>query len=251
MRLLENIIITGITLLIFIISQCIEIDNSALSALVNSVPILILSIYMWINVPKNYLKIMSLKNIDIKFKLFLSIRDCGISENDYNTIKNNIIHIDQTNNGKIIAETMGEHMYKSSMAVDTALIELAYDLEQEILILKAEHIRKYKSFFNFSNKLFIAIQSTFISSNDISYNEDQVRIKLVIDFIDKNDSDVKNPFWMKIFNGFKNKVISFKYLTQNGTSVMISNDSIEFTGRDISTIDKDVSKELSFFKIRN
>ncbi|WP_353096404.1 hypothetical protein [Tissierella praeacuta] len=249
--MLEMVITTLLTLTAYIFSQIVSIDNSALDMLVNSIPVIIPTFYMWVRTPRNYLKVMCIRSINIKYKIDIRIDECQITDDHFKEIRKNLLSLDQSDQGRILKESFEEILCTSSLEVDTGVIDLAYEIDEKSLIISSRNKIKYKLFFKISEDLLKQVQLVFINNEGISCNSNKIIARIKIEFIDKEKTDSKNPFWERLFYGFNNKIVSFKYKTRNDNSVLISTDTIEFIGNDIRKIGEDINKELTFLKIRN
>lgn len=254
---MDLLLATIIIFCVFIITLFIPINNKALEALVSSVPVIIPTLIMWARIPKNYLKFMSIKSVNVKYQIDIKIEQCFLSEVHFLEARQNLLKLDQTNKGRILKSSIGEEIMLSLLEIDTAIVELRYHQDAQTLYIKTESNIKYKLFFHIAKRLLVEINSTFTSNKGLYYNKENVMTKIRIVFIDNiRNTDVSrvyssNPFWKELFQGFKNKLVDFKYETKNGNIVVISNDIIEFIGNDIESISQDIQKELTLFTIRN
>lgn len=254
---MELLLTTIIIFTIFIITLLIPIDNKALEVLVSSIPVIIPTLIMWARMPKNYLKFMIIKSVNIKYQIDIKIEECTLSKKHFLESRQNLLKLDQTNKGRILKSSFGEEIMLSLLEIDTAVVELQYYQNSQTLYIKTNSNIKYKLFFQIAKKLLAEINSIFTSNKELYYNKKNIMAKIRIEFIDniENTDACKihssNPFWKELFHGFKNKLVDFKYETKNGNSVLITNDIIEFIGSDIESISKDIQKELTLFTIKN
>lgn len=253
--MLEIIVATILTLLSYVVSQIVSISNAALEALVNSIPVIIPTVFMWARVPKNYLKFMSFKSLNIEYQIDIRIQNCSLKESHYLEIRNNLIKLDQSDKGEILKENIGEEVMVSSLNVNTAVVDLQYHISEKTLFIKSRSKIKYKLFFELAKDFLNEINSTFTSNESICYNKNDLQARLRIEFIDENKGnskiDTSNPFWNKLFDGFKSKIVDFSYITKNNNSVLISNNLIEFMGNNLESLSLDINKELTFLGFRN
>lgn len=194
---------------------------------------------------------MCFKNIDIVYDLKIRFDDCVISEAEFILIREDLRKIYGSEaRDRVISETIGAHIYASTIQVNAIVIDLQYSIEDGQLLIKSNNRMKYKSFFNLSKKIFSKIQTFFTSVKNQSFSKSIINLR--IDFTEnKSDDDCRNPFINRIFNGFNNKIVSFKYKTKNNTLVDIANHSINFYGENIELVNEDISKELTIFHHRN
>jgi len=243
-------IITFIVFFIYTISQVVDIQNAALSYIVNIIPIIIPTFALWKYTPRNYLKFMSLKSNNISYDLTLKLSECPLDINGFKEVRNTLMNIyNNMSDGRILNENLGEILYISTIEIDTTLIELRYNINMQELFISSRDKIKYKLFFKVSQSLLSSLQSIF-TSRDRYY--ETILINLKISFKDDTiDCDCRNPFSQKIFSGFQNKLVSFKYETKNKSLVEISNNNINFVSDNLDTINDDIRKELTFFLLRN
>ncbi|MBS4535607.1 hypothetical protein GOQ29_08215 [Clostridium sp. D2Q-14] len=242
---MKDLVIKTIVILIAYIGiQLFNIDDPVANAYLNLIPIAIPTIYMWYNAPKNYLKIMSIFNTNVKYEFNISIKDVIISENHFKNLVKSLTELDYSNEGRVVTDSYGKLMFKSNIQVNAGTIELEYYISNKTIILKTKSIAKYKFFFDFAENILNKVLNLFGSNVGVCYNNDNILSKIKITFIDKKKVDTKNPFWKKIFHGFNKKIISFTYQGKNNSKILISNDSIELTNSDIKCIKEDIKSEL-------
>lgn len=247
--MLELLIGIVLSVILFIISKVSTINNVVIEYLLDALPILIPTFLLWKNTPRNYLKLMSLRSRNITYNLVIKLSYCPIDDSEFEKI-NDVFMTDSVGekNGRILNQSIGEHIYKSILDIDTTIIELEYFVYDEIFMVNLKDKTKYKLFFDRSEEVLNKINSIF-SKRHMYYEE--VLISLKIEFMDNCKKNCKNPFWDKILDGFNTKVASFKYETENDSIIEISNNKIEFLSTNLSKINEDIKKELTIFQIRN
>lgn len=249
----DFLITVFITIAIYLIAQVIHIKDEMIQSIIDFIPIAIPTITLWLYTPKNYLKFISLKSIDVIYDLAIKIEDCTIDQRDFEKIRSGLRLLYKTDSvGSILNENMGDYLLSSTIDVDTTIIKIAYYIEDNCLFITSRDKIKYKSFFKLSQMLFDKLTSLF--ATEISHYK-SILINLDICFKesleDEDNKECQNPFLNKIFEGFHHKIISFKYKTKNDSIVEISNHNINFTSNNINKINEDINKELRFFLLRN
>lgn len=245
---MKELIITTIAILIASFASIYyDLNNKVLNSIIDLIPIAIPTVYMWYNTPKNYLKIMSIKRTNVQYEFYVSIKDVLIKEKHFKHLIRSIIDLDYNNKGKVVNNSYGPYIFKSDVKLNSAIIEVVYNVSNSTLILKAESIANYNLFFDFADNILKNILALFGNNEGLRYKNENVISKVKINFIDKKNTDTKNPFWKKIFGQFNKKIINFTYQGKNNSKVLISNDSIEITNNNIKSIKKDIKSELKFF----
>lgn len=247
----ELLILTLIIFAFYLASVFVQVDNAFAEFLVNLTPVIIPTAFMWVRRPKHYLKFLSFRSTNIQYQIDIRLADCNLSKSHFSYLVGEILKTDQLGKGRVIKEQIGDLKYHSYLQVNTAGIQVTYDLPNDSLLVTCEHQIKYKSFFRLAESLLASINKVFSSSTEICYDSEKLSARLQIKFIDKPDKDCGNPFWEDLFKGFRNKIVEFKYKGSANSYIAISTDAIEFTNKDLKNLTSDIKKELTFITLRN
>lgn len=249
---MKELIITTVSIVIvYVLTKIITINNDIIKELLNLIPIIIPTTFMWLRLPKNYLKFMYFKSINIKYQIDIRLDECNINLNNFKELRKHLLGLDQTNESRILKENFGKLIYLSTIEVNTGIIDLAYYVEDQNLIIQSKDKIKYKLFFKVAEDIFTETNKMFVKEENGSYNSENTKARIRIQFIDKNETDSKNPFWEKIFFQFKNKIVNFTYQTSNNNNILISTDLIDISGNDLRDINDDIKKELTLLRFKN
>ena len=251
----ELIITTVLTTVVFIITRFIHIDDKIISVLIDLVPIVIPTYYMWSIMPRNYLKIMGFKNVNIRYQIDIKIDECYLTDTHFKEVRTNLLQLDNQGKGRVLKENIGDIIMLSVLDINAGIIDMQYYYDDGTLLVKSSSNIKYKLFFKIAKDFLNQVNLLFTSNEDISYKGNNLKVRLKIEFIDDKETcsknDTKNPLWNKLFLDFSNKVINFKYDTKRGNKVLISNDAIEFIGNDLESVSSDIKKELTLLSFMN
>lgn len=242
----EQIVSIFFAILLFVLGQIFGIEYSILSFALQSISVFIPTFVMWKNTPKHYLKFLSLKKKDIKYTYIIRITTCyKLTPDEFEVIKSTLLSFNDKYKGntkRIITSRTTELLLSAVFEVDTTIIDLNYDVEDCALLVETNGRLSYNSFINriklINDKLIAALSKT---------EYDNMLACLKIDFSSLEDSDARNPFVKKIFEGFGQKIISIRYIAKGGSQVSITNDSIELLSDSLNSISDDFLNELSLF----
>lgn len=235
-----------IAVILFILGQIFNVNNSVLAYFLQSISVLIPTFIMWKNIPKIYLKFISFKNKDIKFAYDVKVVDCDLTLDEFRNIQNALLNFNEMYKGntkRVIQSHNSDVLFSATIEVDTTVIDLHYDREDCCLLLNTEDMISYRVFIrrihNINEKLIKSLSKVPCGST---------LCKLKVEFLSLDD-DCTNPFVKKVFEGFGNKVISMTYKAKRGTRVSITNDSIEFMSDSLNCLSDDFISELTLFNI--
>lgn len=243
---MRELIITSLLAVgIFILGEILNADDATLNFLFNFIPVLIPTIVMWKNTPKNYLKFVALRRKDIKYTYTVKISNCDINPQKFKSMQQQMLSFNDKYKGntkKVLTYSEDDLLYSTIIDVNTTILEINYYVENQKLLLSSCNSTTYRTFLT---RIQLINDSLICALQDIEYQG--ILINLKVEYLTLDDEETRNPFVAKIFNGFKSKIISLRYKAQNGTEIIISNHCIEFLSSSLMCLIKDIKKEFQLF----
>lgn len=251
--MLEIIFTIVSTLVLYLISTKIEFINKYADSILDLLPVLPPMILYLIYKPQNYLKFLSCKKLNVRYRADIQISNSVFTESDFKNLEQRLIENTNSLNDRIIKSNYHGKYFDSELQIETNLIKLLYDKDGMKFLLNSESKMSYSSFINYIDRLLESINQFFQSQENIKYNKNDLKISISLNFIDdegdKSES-CRNPLWNKLFSEFENKTANLFYTAKKDTKVTLGNSNIDFINNDIKDIKSDIQSELKFFIFR-
>lgn len=244
----EQVISIILAVVIYSIGQILNLSNATLNFLFQFIPVLILACVIWKNNPKTYLKIIAFTKKDIKYIYTVKITECELKEENFKNIQLMLLNAYERYQGttkKIINTNNDDYILSSVIKVDTTFIELTYHKIEKCLYLELDNSITYRQFID-RIKL---INDKFMQSlASIKFGDTFIQLK--IEFLSLEKEECRNPFILKYFKDFNNRVVNIHYVTKRGTKIDITNNTIELISNSINDLDNDITDELTIFRLK-
>lgn len=240
-----DIILTIILVILsIVISTILNLENAALQALIELVPIAIITIRLWYNRPRNYIRLLGVVNKNIKYHMTIKLEECNIDNSFYLNLRDELLGLYGKKNGKVINQNTGEYLWRSYLEIDSCLIEINYNLEDGCMYFETKSKTKFRNFINDVGKVIMIISNLF-SSDCCNHETEVISIDLV--YLSRNQEDIKHPLISKFFEGFNNMSFRMKYNGKQGSLIEISNRGVNISGNNLDDIKKDIRNEMLLF----
>lgn len=240
-----DIILTIILIILsIVISTVLNLKNAALQALIDLIPLVIVTIRLWYNRPRNYIRMLGIINRNIKYHMTIKLEGCHIDNNFYIKIRDELLELYGKKSGKIINQNIGDYLWKSYLEIDSCLIEVNYNLEDGSMYFETKSKTKFRNFINDARKVIMIVSNSFSTS---CYNHEAEIININIVYLTKNQEDIPHPLIAKFFKSFNNMIFKMKYHGKNGSSIEISNKGVSISGNNLTNIKRDIRYEMLLF----
>lgn len=247
--MLEVIITIILTLIFYLLSIQIELVNKFADSILDLLPVLPPMILYIIYRPKNYLKVLYFKRLNIRYRAYVKISNSKFTESDFKNLENTLIENTSSLNDRIIKSNYHGQCFDSNLQIETNLVTLSYDKGSRDFVLKSESKMSYSSFINYIDSLLGSINQFFQFQENVKYDKNHLKINISLDFTDnEGDKSVscRNPLWNQLFSDFEIKTANLFYTTKKDTKVTLGKDHIDFTNNNIIYIKDDIQSELKF-----
>lgn len=240
-----DIILTIILIILsIVISTILNLKNAALQALIDLIPLVILTIRLWYNRPRNYIRMLGIINRNIKYHMTIKLEGCHIDNNFYIKIRDEFLGLYGKKSGKIISQNIGEYLWKSYLEIDSCLIEVNYSMEDGCIYFETKSKTKFRNFINDAGKVISIVSNSFATS---CYNHEAEVININLVYLNRNQEDIPHPLITKFLKSFNNMTFRMKYNGKNGSSIEISNRGVIISGNNLNDIKRDIRYEMLLF----
>lgn len=227
-----------------LLGSFLHLNNAVIEALINLIPLFILSLRLWFNMPRNYFHVIGVINRNIQYLMVIRLEDTVINVDYYDKLCDNLRNYTNSGSGKLIKNSKGQYKWSSYIEVDACLIEIEYDLESENLYIETKSKTKFRNFLcdveNISEKLL-----SMFSESTNRYSNELINIK--IEYLNRKNSHKENPFFTKFFDKFKDMNMDLRYRSSNGSIFKINNKGINVSSESLLNIKNDIKKEMLLF----
>lgn len=240
-----DLILTIVLLLITaLINIFLPIQNVIIENIINLFPIIILSIRIWYNRPRNYMYLLGFINKNVKYSMTIKMENCDITESFYDKLTFHLKNLYDKSNGRIIKSNKGNYTWQQYLEVDSTLIEIIFNREMDDLYIETKAKTKFKNFIYDVEEIINKVLELFSSS---CYNYDKETIEIKIRYLDRQQKEIYNPMLNKFFDNFDSLVMNLKYTTKKGTKFSITNAGIDIIGKNLKCIKNDIRHEMLLF----
>lgn len=236
----EFTIVLIIMIVTTLLGYILKIDNTVLNAIIVISPIAAPAISIFYNIPKNYLKLLSFKNLNIHYKYSIAYKGCNIEDGEFYKIYSCMCKEYGEKHIKEMNTLEGDGIYKKVITLKTTPMEIEYNNFMSKLYIEIEDELNYKSLIKRISKINNCLSQSF---NKVEFDKSQINFKILFD----SEKSIKNPFVEKFFGDFgDNCILNFMYKTERDTQIEITNDSILFISKSIDALKDDLNNELKY-----
>ena len=242
--MLDIILTVGLILLAALLNNFLNLDNVVLQSIIELIPLVILTLRLMYNCPRNYMYILGMTNRNVKYVMTIKVEECDIDKSFYYKLCKKIKQMYDTKSGKEIRKNEGVYLWNSYLEVDAALIELTYNVEEGNLYIETKSKTKFRNFVHDVERVMDCLSELF-SESECRCNKELINIK--IGYMNKNREDIQNPFLTKFFAQFDKMTIKLQYEAKGGSRFVIDNNGVNVTGINLNSIKTDIKKEMLLF----